>query len=78
MSGIDLLINKMKTNPNINPNILNKHDEEWLKQVIIRLRLTKSQSLILERYLKVKKTRNSDYSYPLIPEFDHSFKIREK
>ena len=70
LSGIDLLINKMKIIQDINPNIINKHDEEWLKQVIIRLRLTKSQSLILKRYLKVKKTRNSDYSYPLIPEFD--------
>ena len=70
LSGIDLLINKMKLIQDINPNILNKHDEEWLRQVIIRLRLTKSQSLILKRYLKVKKTGNSDYSYPLTPEFD--------
>ena len=64
-----MVINSLQLVLDINPSILNNHDEEWLKQVVIRLRLTKSQSLILKRYLKVKKTRSSAYSYPLIPEF---------
>ena len=74
LRGINLVVKNMKLIENINPNILDHEDEEWLKQVIYNLRLTKSQSLILEKYLKGKKNRNSQKPHPLVPEFEHASK----
>ena len=74
LKEISSLINSIKLIENINPNILNSNDEKWLKQVTIRLRLTKSQSIILEKYFKGNKIRNSETFYPIIPEFDQNSK----
>ena len=49
--------------------ILNEYDEQWLVQTIKILRLTKTQSLMLEKYFKGKKIRNPDFSYPNISTF---------
>tara|TARA_A100001388_G_scaffold271426_1_gene250217 strand:+ start:464 stop:1282 length:819 start_codon:yes stop_codon:yes gene_type:complete len=75
LKEISSLINSLRLIENINPNILNSNDEKWLKQVTIRLRLTKSQSIILKKYLKGNKIRNLENFYPLIPEFDHNSKL---
>ena len=71
---ITSLINSIKSIKNINPNILDHYDEQWLKQATIRLRLTNSQTIILKKYLKGNKIRNSENSYPTIPEFDQNSK----
>ena len=49
--------------------ILNDFDKQWLVQTIKILRLTKTQSLMLEKYFKGKKIRNPDFSYPNISTF---------
>ena len=71
---INFLINSIKSIEKINPNILDQSDEKWLKQATSRLCLTKSQSIMLEKYLKGNKIRNSEIFYPIIPEFDQNSK----
>ena len=74
LSEIKSLINSIKSIENINPNILDQNDEKWIKQATIRLCLTNSQTIILEKYLKGNKIRNSENFYPLIPKFDQNSK----
>ena len=74
LGEINSIINNIKSVENINPNILDQRDEKWIKQVTIRLCLTNSQTIILEKYLKGNKIRNSENLYPLIPEFDQNSK----
>ena len=52
-----------------NHEILNDYDKQWLVQTIKILRLTKTQSLMMEKYFKGKRIRNPDFSYPNISTF---------
>tara|TARA_B100000427_G_scaffold251955_1_gene215226 strand:+ start:565 stop:1383 length:819 start_codon:yes stop_codon:yes gene_type:complete len=60
-------IKSFKINEDLNKNILNNVDLEWLKQTIKILRLTKTQEIYLEKYLKGYRIRKSGNIYPILP-----------
>ena len=66
LKEMDILIKNSNLSDNGNHDILNEYDEQWLVQTIKILRLTKTQSLLIEKYLKGKKIRDSSYIYPNI------------
>ena len=47
--------------------ILNDLDQKWLAQIIAILRLTKTQSVLIEKYFKGKMIRDPSYLYSRIP-----------
>ena len=69
LKEIVALIKYSNLSDNRKHEILNDFDKQWLVQTIKILRLTKTQSLMLEKYFKGKKIRNPDFSYPNISTF---------
>ena len=69
LKEIVALIKDSNLSDNGNHEILNDYDKQWLVQTIKILRLTKTQSLMMEKYFKGKRIRNPDFSYPNISTF---------
>ena len=69
LKEIVALIKDSNLSDNGNHEILNDYDKQWLVQTIKILRLTKTQSLMLEKYFKGEKIRNPDFSYSNISIF---------
>ena len=66
LKEIDALIKKSNLSDIGSHEILNDYDKKWLLQTIKILRLTKTQSLLIEKYFKGKKIRDPSYLYPNI------------
>ncbi len=64
LKKIDVLIKNSYLSDYRDHEILNEYDEQWLVQTIKKLRLTKTQSLMIEKYFKGKKIRDPNYLYP--------------
>ena len=73
---VDNFIKSLKLNEDLNKNILNNADLEWITETIKILRLTKTQGIYLEKYLKGNRIRNSSYLYPILPSKRPESKIR--
>ncbi|OUX32725.1 MAG: hypothetical protein CBE24_03040 [bacterium TMED264] len=67
IEGIATFIKNSNLSNNETHKILNDFDEEWLAKIIRILRLTKTQSLLIEKYFKGKMIRDPSYSYSTIP-----------
>lgn len=66
LKEIVALIKDSNLSDNGNNEILSDNDKQWLVQTIKILRLTKTQSIMMEKYFKGKRIRNPDFSYPNI------------